>query len=188
MALQAMATLAIGMSHLEIGEIGIASFGNEMNLIHPFHTPFSSSSGANVVRNFRFDQQRTRIALCIESALKAMEDTPGERASMQLVFIISDGRIERDSRSTIRRLIREMVEKNILLVLIIVEGSEEKNSIMNMKEVTFTKGKPTVKRFIEDYPFPYYILLSDMQALPEVLGDALRQWFEMVARLQANRT
>jgi midasin len=53
-----------------------------------------------------------------------------------------------------------------------------------MREVTFQKGKPVVKRFIDDYPFPYYIILHDMQSLPEVLGDALRQWFEMLARLQ----
>jgi midasin len=105
MALKAMATLAVGMSQLEIGEIGVASFGNEMNLLHPFNLPFTSESGANVVRNFKFDQQRTRTALCVESALMAL-DMPGDQASMQLVFMISDGRIERDSRSALRRLIR----------------------------------------------------------------------------------
>jgi midasin len=105
---------------------------------------------------------------------------------MQLIFIISDGRIERDSRANLRRLMREMVEKNILLVMIIVEpGSQKKDSIVKMKEVTFEKGKPIVKQFIEDYPFPYYLVLEDMQQLPEVLGDALRQWFEMISQLQS---
>ena len=37
--------------------------------------------------------------------------------------MISDGRIERDSRSKLRKLIREMTECNILLVLIIVQGN-----------------------------------------------------------------
>jgi hypothetical protein len=50
----------------------------------------------------------------VESALMAL-DTPGDQASMQLMFMISDGRIERDSRSALRRLMREMAEKNILL-------------------------------------------------------------------------
>lgn len=186
MALKAMATLAVGMSQLEIGDLGVASFGNEMNLIHPFHQPFTSESGSNVVGNFRFDQQRTRTALCVESAMMALDEMNGDRASMQLVFMISDGRIERDSRSSIRRLVREMVAKNILMVLIIVEGTENrKDSIINMKEVTFENGKPNVKPFIEDFPFPYYIILNDMNSLPEVLGDALRQWFEMLATLHA---
>jgi hypothetical protein len=188
MALRAMATLAVGMNQLEIGELGVASFGNEMRLVHPFHLPFTSESGANVVQNFKFDQQRTRTALCVESAMAAL-DTSGDQASMQLIFLISDGRIERDSRAALKRLMREMIERNILLAMIIVEGKDKisrKDSIVNMKEVTFEKGKPVVKRFIEDYPFPYYIVLDDMLALPEVLGDALRQWFEMLAQLQGN--
>eukprot|EP00548_Thalassiothrix_antarctica_P006811 CAMPEP_0194140696 /NCGR_PEP_ID=MMETSP0152-20130528/10216_1 /TAXON_ID=1049557 /ORGANISM="Thalassiothrix antarctica, Strain L6-D1" /LENGTH=1225 /DNA_ID=CAMNT_0038839047 /DNA_START=460 /DNA_END=4137 /DNA_ORIENTATION=+ len=200
MALTAMATLATGMSHLEIGELGIASFGDEMRLLHPFHLPFTSESGSNIIHSFPFNEKRTRTALCVESALNVLEMQGGNCASMQLVFLISDGRIERDSRSSLRRLMREMTEKNILLVMIVVESQkrstvkegEEKgyqkkrDSITTMKEVTFENGKPKVKQFIEDYPFPYYILLEDMQTLPEVLGNALRQWFEMIAQLQHN--
>jgi midasin len=183
MALRAMATLATGMSHLEIGRIGLASFGDEMRILHPFDQPFTSECGPNLVRQFSFSQPRTRTALCVESTLRVLE-APGDHASMQLVFMISDGRIERDSRANLRRLFRELNERNILLALIIVEGEGKKDSILSMKEVSFQKGKPFVKRFIDDYPFPYYIVLHDMQSLPEVLGDALRQWFEMLARLQ----
>jgi MoxR-like ATPase len=184
-ALHALATLANGMGQLDVGELGVASFGNEMRLLHDFHQPFTAESGANVVRNFTFAQPRTRTALCVESALQAL-DAAGGNSSMQLVFLISDGRIERDSRETLRRLIREMMERNILLAMVIVESSANarSSSIVNMKEVSFENGKPKVKSFIEDYPFPYYIVLNDMQTLPEVLGDALRQWFEMLLRLQ----
>lgn len=190
MALAALATLATGMSQLEIGELGVASFGEEMRLLHPFHQPFTSESGANLVRNFTFDEKRTRTALCVESALSALE-SQGDHSSMQLVFMISDGRIERDSRAALRRLIREMSERNVLLVMIIVEGqkggrTKKKDSIVHMKEVTFEKGKPKVKQFIDDYPFPYYMVLDDMKTLPEVLGDALRQWFEMLAQLNSS--
>ena len=56
--------------------------------------------------------------------------------------MISDGRIERDSRSSLRRLMREMVEQNILLVMIVVKGGKNdkerrRDSIVHMKEVTF---------------------------------------------------
>jgi midasin len=184
MALRALATVAVGMNQLEVGELGVASFGDDMKLVHPFHMPFTSDSGCDIVRHFKFDQQRTRVALCVESAASALEEA-GDKASVQLVFLISDGRIERDSRSVLRRLIRDMMERNILLVMIIVEGDQKKkDGIMNMKEVSFEKGKPIVKRFIEDYPFPYYIVLNDVATLPEVLGDALKQWFEMLTHLQ----
>jgi midasin len=186
MALHAMATVAVGMNQLEIGELGVASFGDDMKLIHPFHIPFTAESGIDVVRNFRFEQQRTRIATCVESAMTALEDS-GDRSSMQLAFLISDGRIERDSKPALKRLIREAVERNILLAMIIVEGNQRKNeSIVNMKEVTFEKGKAVFKRFIDDYPFPYYIILEDVASLPEVLGDALKQWFELITQMQSS--
>ena len=67
---------------------------------------------------------------------------------------MGDGRTERSGRSALRRLIRDIMDRNILLAMIIVEGGQtKKNSIMNMKEVTFENGNPIVKRFIEDYPF-----------------------------------
>ena len=191
MALRALSTLANGMSQLEIGQLGIASFGEEMKLIHPFNLPFTSESGVNVVSNFTFGQKRTRTALCVESSIAALESVESISSSMQLVFMISDGRIERDSRSKLRRLIRQMSEENMLMVMIIVEGDEGsdpsskgKESILNMKEVSFVKGKPHIKHFIEDYPFPYYLVVNDLSSLPEILGDALRQWFEMMAQIQ----
>lgn len=186
MALRALATLANGMSQLEIGQLGIASFGEDMKLLHPFNIPFTSESGVNIVSNFQFDAKRTRTALCVESAVSALEGAHSVSSSMQLVFMISDGRIERDSRSKLRRLIRQMSEKNMLMVMIIVEGEENNidGSILNMKEVSFVNGKPKIKHFIEDYPFPYYLVVGDLTALPEILGDCLRQWFEMLSQIQ----
>ena len=190
MALRALATLANGMSQLEIGQLGIASFGEDMKLLHPFNIPFTSESGVNIVSNFRFDAKRTRTALCVESSIASLEGASSVSSSMQLVFMISDGRIERDSRSKLRRLIRQMAEKNMLMVMIIVEGEEKgssskaNDSILNMKEVSFVNGKPKIKHFIEDYPFPYYLVVGDLAALPEILGDCLRQWFEMLAQIQ----
>ena len=125
MALRAMATLALGMSQLEIGELGVASFGDDMRLLHPFNQPFTSESGIDVVRNFRCSQTRTRTALCVQSALSVL-DMPGDVAPLQLMFLISDGRIERDSGATLRKLMREMMERNVLLAMIIVEPGDEK--------------------------------------------------------------
>ena len=189
MALAAMATLANGMTQLEVGEIGIAAFGEDMTLLHPFNKPFTSESGVALIGNFTFEDKRTRTALCVEGAIEALDSQAGASSSLQLVFMISDGRIERDSRDKLRRLVREMTQRNILLVMIIVEGKlgeekKKKDSIVNMKEVSFVNGKPKMKQFIEDYPFPYYMVLEDMSSLPEILGDALRQWFEILAQQQ----
>jgi midasin len=191
MALLALAALANGMSQLEVGELGVASFGETMRLLHPFSAPFTVESGANIACNLGFDEKRTRTALCVENVITALEEAGGGlHSSLQLVFIISDGRIERDSRSKLRRLVREMSERNMLCVMIIVEGTHDsssatvkRHSIMDMKEATFSNGIPKLVHFIDDYPFPYYMVLEDMTSLPEVLGDALRQWFEILAQI-----
>lgn len=33
---------------------------------------------------------------------------------------------------------------------------------------------------MERFPFPFYILLRDLASMPAVLGEALRQWLELV--------
>lgn len=64
MALKAMATLATGMSHLEVGQIGVASFGEDMHLLHSFEKPFTADSGPNIVQNFSFANNEQEL-LCV---------------------------------------------------------------------------------------------------------------------------
>lgn len=45
--------------------------------------------------------------------------------------------------------------------------------------MTFQGGKPVFRRYLDDFPFPYYVLLRDISALPRTLADLLRQWFEL---------
>lgn len=39
---------------------------------------------------------------------------------------------------------------------------------------------PEIKPYMDYFPFPFYIILRDINSLPHVLCDALRQWFELV--------
>jgi len=66
-------------------------------------------------------------------------------------------------------------------------GAKKKDSIVTMKEVSFQNRKPLVKKFIDYYPFLDYLVLEDVNSLPEVLGDALRQWFKMLAQIQSQK-
>ncbi len=98
MALSGLAALASGMSQLEVGELGVASFSQTMRLLRPFNALFTVESGANIAGNLKFDEKHTRTALCIENVIAALEHASGGlHSSLQLAFIISDRRIERDS-------------------------------------------------------------------------------------------
>lgn len=53
-------------------------------------------------------------------------------------------------------------------------------SVLDMQIVSFS-GKSVVRRpYMEDFPFPYYLIIRDIQNLPEIIADAMRQWFELL--------
>ena len=39
---------------------------------------------------------------------------------------------------------------------------------------------PEFRSYMGEFPFPFYVILRDINSLPQVLSDALRQWFELV--------
>ena len=41
-------------------------------------------------------------------------------------------------------------------------------------------GKLKVVEYLDDFPFAFYVVLRDLSAMPEVVADALRQWFELI--------
>ncbi|KAA8497714.1 Midasin [Porphyridium purpureum] len=125
----------------------------------------------------------------------------------QLLFIISDGRIS--DRERVRLLVRNAVEQQQLIAFILVDsdarqapaagpGSTAKDrvSVLQMQKVEYvsdTSGgrsgsqasapKMQLSPYMDDFPFSFYAVISDVATLPVVLGDALRQWFELMTQL-----
>jgi midasin len=69
-----------------------------------------------------------------------------------------------------------------LLVLLVVDSTNPTQSILTLKSVTYPNGKLKVEEYLDNFPFPYYIILRDIKAMPEIVSDALRQWFELIQR------
>lgn len=63
-----------------------------------------------------------------------------------------------------------------------VLDKEGDTSILKTKEASYVNGKLVLNSYLDKYPFPLYILLNHVEALPETLADALRQWFELLQR------
>lgn len=40
-------------------------------------------------------------------------------------------------------------------------------------------GKPVFTPYLDHYPFHFYSVLRDVESLPTLLADALRQWYEI---------
>ena len=156
-----------------------------LRLLHAFGEAWTEEAGARVLSAFTFKQEATDGAAMLASVSGALEAAAGGarvRASgaperiLQLVFVVSDGSFERGDKAALRRLVREMADRGQLLVLLIVDPSIEQR-----QEVEYSaQGGVRIARYLDSYPFPYYVVLRGVQALPEVMADALKQWFELL--------
>ena len=190
LAFETLALVSRSLSMLEVGEICIVGFGNEVRVAHGFGKPFSSDAGAQVFRQFGFQQNGTNVRRLVADSIKlfgeARRKTFNAGAELwQLELIISDGVCE--DHDTIQRLVRQAQEEQIMIVFIIVDSLlKEGKSIVEMSQAAFEPDAATgetklkIKRYLDGFPFPYYLVVGDVRELPGVLAQALRQWFAEV--------
>lgn len=196
LAFETLALVATSLSMLEVGQISILAFGHDVTVAHAFDQPWSGpDAGVNVFRHFGFNQGRTDVKGLLVESLRLFRDAraSSSRAAnaveiWQLQFIVSDGVCE--DHGSIRRLVRQAQEERIMIVFVIVDrigrgrgedGEGEGASIVDMNEAVFEgegeERKLVLKRYLDGFPFGYYIVVGDVRELPAVLGQALRGWF-----------
>ncbi|KAH7907327.1 midasin [Hygrophoropsis aurantiaca] len=124
----------------------------------------------------------------------------------QLEIIISDGICQDHER--LGAVLRRAREKRVMIVFIIVDSLHSGTggtgvgagagtggtSILSLNRVAYkpvtTVGTPTftaaprtelqMEPYLASFPFEYYVVLRDVEALPDVLAGTLRQFFERV--------
>ena len=175
MALESVSLITQALNLLGIGELCVAKFGSNTEIIHPFGEQWNDESGANLIDSFDFNEDKTNIPDLLESSIEYLSSV-SKSGSMQLCFIISDGMISQ--RDEIRKLILQAQLINIIVVFVIIDSQDttKSSSILDMKSFTLA-GK--LQFYLDDYPFPFYVLIKDSKMLPERLADALRQWFDL---------
>eukprot|EP00898_Chlorokybus_atmophyticus_P007316 jgi/Chlat1/7586/Chrsp63S07074 len=191
LALESMTLLAKALTHLEVGELSIISFGGRerVRVLHSFDQPFSDEAGIDVISQFSFQQDNTIADAPVKDLLEhltRMLDHARSRQSaslsaqplQQLVLIVADGRFH--EKESLQRCVREAMTREQLLAFIVLDNPSD--SILDMQTVSFAGGTPAFNNYLDTFPFPYYILLRDIGALPRTLADLLRQWFELTQR------
>ena len=191
MAMEALALICNALTRLEVGEVAVSSFGDECKLLHPFDQPFTADSGAAVVSNFAFKTDRlasnhmvnTVDWLCQTMALAKEQAGGGAAAAdqVQLCFLVSDGVLQADAKSLerIKKLTREASTRDCMFVYLLLDTGDD--SIMEKRRPKYEKGKLIgLEYLIEGFPFDYYVCCKDIANLPEVLGDSLRQWIDLL--------
>ncbi|GAB7337543.1 hypothetical protein MBLNU457_g2860t2 [Dothideomycetes sp. NU457] len=196
LAFDTLALISRSLTMLEAGDLAIVGFGSDMSVVHDFGTPFSSDSGANVVQSLRFEQSATDVRRLLERSLDMFAEARLRSASSsaaelwQLQLIVSDGVCK--DHGSIRQLVRRAAEERIMIVFVIVDPAAASNkagtggsSILDLQTANFGKdaaGNMVVEtvKYLETFPFRYYLIVRDVGELPGVLASALRQWFAEV--------
>jgi len=110
-----------------------------------------------------------------------------------VMLIISDGRF---NKSKVRPWVQSALAKQQLPLLVIVDSAvgdgaqsgsstagtkTSSRSVFDIKQVNYEGGRCNVVPYLKDFPFPYYVVVQDLQMLPTILSDVLKQWFELVS-------
>ena len=196
LALETLALLCKSLSMLEVGEVCVVVFGDEehIRIAHSFGSPFTNESGAKIYQNFGFQQSATNVKKMIQESIHLFREArargPTSTADLwQLQLIISDGIYE--DHELVRRLVRQASEERIMIVFVIVDSNGVRgNSILDLTQAVFEpeaqggeEMKLTMKRYLDGFPFPYYVVVREVADLPGVLATALKGWFREVVKV-----
>ncbi|CAG0925823.1 unnamed protein product, partial [Notodromas monacha] len=141
-----------------------------------------------LLREFSFEQNKTHVSELLNAATAVFLDAgrnhqAGPIETAQLLVIVSDGRgLFYEGSDKVDAAVRQARDADIFVVFVVVDNPENKDSVLDIRQPQFASDGSLlgIKSYMENFPFPFYVILRDIDALPSVLGDALRQWFELV--------
>jgi midasin len=194
MALVCVSALAQSLQLLEVGKVGVLSFGTDVREICPLDDAKSGTSCSSVedlARHLRFNEESSSsFSDAFPSVIHKCAEVfrSGEEAAGSLALVITDGRFDKDR---CRPFVQELIADGHIPVLIVMDANKEE-SILSVTSVHFEedttgpvkKRKVVRKPFLSqsDCPFPFYAVIQDPSQLPTTLADILRQWIEVFAK------
>jgi midasin len=210
LALKTLTLVTKSLAMLEVGQVSVVGFGHHVNVAHDFDKPFTSEAGVRVFEQFGFDAAKTNVRGLVDRSLELFKEARNMGSASagedlwQLMLIVSDGIC--DSHAEIQRLVRKAQEERVMIVFIIIDSTapapvvapvpkeggdaavpmkekeKDKTSILDLQSVEISpEGKVVRWKYMERFPFRYYLVVRDVRELPGVLAGALRQWFGEVA-------
>ncbi|OXU25001.1 hypothetical protein TSAR_006385 [Trichomalopsis sarcophagae] len=185
LAFESLSLISKAMTYLEAGQLSVLSFGEEINVLHPLGETFSEHSGSRLVQKMRFEQKKTMVGELVNFTVDMFQSQSNSTDNAKLLVVLSDGRgIFSEGTEKVNLAVRRARLADIFLVFIIVDNPLNKDSILDIRMPVFQGGKLiAINSYMDSFPFPFYMILRDINALPGVLSDALRQWFEVVGKI-----
>jgi midasin len=142
LALEALVLISRALARLEVGEIGVVRFGEDVDLVHPFESPFSDAAGARMIQKFDFVDEQTDVLKFMAAAVPMLENARNSGSGngverVQIVFVISDAVFS--NREACREWVSAAAAKNQLIVFIIVDNAKAGASVLERKSFQFNE-------------------------------------------------
>ncbi|XP_011881988.1 PREDICTED: midasin isoform X2 [Vollenhovia emeryi] len=185
LAFESLSLISKAMTYLEVGQLSVISFGEQVKVLHPLGEAFTEQSGSRLIQEMRFDQKKTMIGQLVDFTVEMFESQRASSDNAKLLVVLSDGRgIFSEGKDIVTCAVRRARLVDIFLVFIIVDNPINKDSILDIRMPVFQDRKLlSIRPYMDNFPFPFYMILRDINTLPGVLSDALRQWFEVVGKI-----
>ena len=183
LALRSLATVLTAMSTVQVPELSVMRFGHgsEVVTVHELGKAYSAADGPGIVSAFGFKGDNSLEDKPVHALLSELEPMLEQGGEMrQLVLVVGDGHLH--EKEEVRAKVRDVNSKsNALLAFVALDGQDE--SLLNMQKVEFEgeRGEPKFRRYMDSFPFPYYVLVQQLESLPQLVSDLLKQWFELSA-------
>lgn len=193
MTYQSLALLAKSLTDIEAGSMSVLKFGEHVNCVLDFDQPYGEALGAHLLRALRFNEKRTSYSKLLQHACKMFKrqalathaggSEQGAVSVRQLLIILSDGRNMGSEENEIRVALKDLKQLGVLSLFVIIDdlARNKGTSIVDVKSCLQIGGGIQMSNYMDRFPFPFYLLLRELKAMPSVLGEALRQWFELMA-------
>ncbi|KAL0049173.1 hypothetical protein WJX82_008148 [Trebouxia sp. C0006] len=156
-ALEALTLICRAMARLEVGEMGVVSYGGSNSILplHPLEKPFTDANGPGIMAQMKFDQDNTiadnpmvelltSMQHMLEQARVRSVGVGGSQDLHQLVIIVADGRFH--EKESLQRVVAEASSKKGVLYAFIVLDNPA-SSLLDMQTVSFANGKPVFNKF-----------------------------------------
>lgn len=194
LALESLVMVSRALTMLEVGQVGVVGFGTDVFVAHDLTAPLFAShdAGARVLQRFTFRQDGTDMVRLLRRTLDQLRDARllahgGGEDLWQLALVLSDGLVQSKDHARLRPLLREAMEQRVMVVFIVMDdasggGGKKGHSVLELKEARFgADGMPVIHRYLDSFPFPYYLIVHHLEDLPGALAALLRTWFSEVA-------
>jgi midasin len=195
LSLVCVSALSQALQLLEVGKVGVLSFGTEVREICPLGDAQNHTMTVReLMKEFGFNEESTSsFSDAFPSVIHKCGDefqqvSAGDDSRGSLALIITDGRFDKDR---CRPYVQELIAQGHIPVLIVMDSNKDE-SILSVTSVTFEeevengnkRRKLVRKPFLSqaDCPFPFYAVIQEPSQLPSTLSDILKQWIEISHR------